>query len=199
MREDYAGFVEHPRFGRGPRVTGENPQTDLKASPTVYLHWHSSERSRVPGTAVAADLRRQAPAMLAVTHYYDVKRTCRDCRKRFLFFAEEQKYWYEKLKLPLEADCVRCVHCRRAHRGIVAKRERYEELFGVAERSVDEDLELLECSLALIEQGLFHQNQLERVRALLRRLPDGLTPAQATRRDELSAWQQRQAGGRDPT
>jgi hypothetical protein len=30
-----------------------------------------------------------------------------------LLFAEEQKYWYEELKFPLEANCLDCVPCRK--------------------------------------------------------------------------------------
>ena len=52
-------------------------------------------------------MSRQSPAMVPVTHYYDVTRTCRDCDRPFIFFAQEQKHWYEQLGLPLEADCAR--------------------------------------------------------------------------------------------
>ena len=41
-----------------------------------------------------------------MTHYFDAKRVCRKCERPFLFFAEEQKYWYEDLRFPLEADCL---------------------------------------------------------------------------------------------
>ena len=113
-RAKYADYVEHPRFGKEPRLTGLDV-TDLPDG-TVYCHWHSPVGVRVPGTAVAADVTRQRRATVHVTHYYDAKRVCRQCERPFLFFADEQKYWYEELAFPLEADCLECPPCRKDDR-----------------------------------------------------------------------------------
>ena len=110
-RAKYADFVEHPRYGREPRLTGLDV-TDLPDG-TVYCHWHSPIGVRVPGTAVVADVTRQRRATIHVTHYFDAKRECRKCGRPFLFFADEQKYWYEELAFPLEADCLECPPCRK--------------------------------------------------------------------------------------
>src|SRR5690554_738010 len=101
----YDSYVEHPRYGRKPRITGLNPVNDYRR---VFLHWHSGDDCRIPNTAVEADLSRQSPAAVPVTHYFDVKRACRDCGRPFIFYALEQKHWYEELGFCLEADCVRC-------------------------------------------------------------------------------------------
>lgn len=167
MKRKYAHYVEHPRFGRYPQITGLNPESDLTTG-QPFLHWNAV--NRIANTAVKADLSRQSRATVPVTHYYDVKRTCRDCDRPFIFFAQEQKHWYEDLGLPLEADCVRCVPCRKRQHGIAAKRERYEELFHVQERTPAEDLEMAECCLSLIEDGIFHRRQTQRVRQLLKRV-----------------------------
>ena len=167
MKRKYENYVEHPRFGRYPHITNLNPHSDLTTG-KPYLHWNATER--IPNTAVEADLSRQSPATVPVTHYYDVERTCRDCARPFIFFAVEQKHWYEDLGLPLEADCVRCVPCRKRQQGIASKRERYEELFHIQERTPDQDLEMAECCLSLIEEGVFHTRQTERVRELLKRV-----------------------------
>lgn len=169
IADNYAGFVRHPRYGQRPRITGLNPETDYTTG-KVFLHWHSSEACRIPNTAIPADIARQALATVPVTHYFDVRRQCRDCNRPFIFFAEEQKYWYEELGFPLESDCVRCVDCRKKQQGLERMRERYEELFRAPERSVPQDLELAECSLSLIEGGVFHKRQLQRVRMILKKL-----------------------------
>ena len=126
VEEDYADYVEHPRFGKAPRYTGFDPNPNF---PWVSLHWntgytsgkalrrlrhffefswiYSSFKDRkpdlVPGTAICADLSRQAQATCHVTHYYDIDHLCVDCGKRFIFFAEEQKHWYEELGFGLES------------------------------------------------------------------------------------------------
>ena len=176
-------FVEHPRYGRRPRVTGLNPETVYGGD--TFLHWHSPRECRIPNTAIPADVTRQAPATVQVTHYFDVTRRCRDCGRRFLFFAEEQKHWYEVLGFALEADCVRCVPCRRLQRGLDRKRQRYEDLFHVEDRTAAEDLEMAECCLALIESSTFGRRQLERVRMLIRRSRSASDAESASRYEEI--------------
>jgi hypothetical protein len=170
MSPEFRKFVVHPRYGQGPRITGLNPENDL-ATGRVFLHWHSAEGVRIPNTAIAADLSRQMPATIPVTHYFDARRQCADCRKPFIFFAEEQKYWYEELGFPLESDCVRCVVCRKRQQGLELKRHRYEELFHVHERTPEQNLDMAECAISLVEAGVFGKRQLERVRGTLKKVP----------------------------
>ncbi len=168
-QDKYASFVEHPRYGQRPDFTG----LDLQPNPgKVTFHWHSSKSCRIPGTAITADLARQTAATVAVTHYFDVERICQDCGRPFIFFAQEQKHWYEELGFGLDSNCVRCVPCRKRQQGIGRHRERYEELFHVPARTVAENLEFADCCLTLIEQGVFHKRQTERVRMLLNLVRD---------------------------
>lgn len=166
--DDYREFVPHPRYGRRPRITGLNPETDYGGD--VFLHWHSPRECRIPNTAIVADPSRQSPATVPVTHYYDVRRQCRECGRPFIFFAAEQKYWYEELGFALEADCVTCVDCRKKQQGIERTRRRYEELFHVTDRTVEQDLEMVDCGLSLIESAAFHKKALPRLRTILTRL-----------------------------
>lgn len=190
--KEYAEYVEHPRFGRAPRFTGLDVDKNM---PGVHLHWingplreadldaverligrriesYDDGTRLVPGTAIEADLLRQTPAMFPVTHYYDLDKMCRDCGRRFIFFSEEQKHWYEELEFPLEANCIRCSTCRKKLQMITRKRRRYEELFHFSNRSDADNLEMADCCLTLIEAGIFNHHQLERVRMLLKRIPD---------------------------
>jgi hypothetical protein len=167
-KDEYTQFVSHPRYGRQPRITGLNPENDYGRD--VFLHWHSSKECRIPNTAIPADLSRQSPATIPVTHYFDVKRQCRDCGKPFIFFAEEQKYWYEELGFCLEADCIRCIVCRKKQQGLEHKRERYEELFHVSDRTVEQNLEMVDCCLSLVEAAAFHKRQLQNMRMILKKL-----------------------------
>ncbi len=166
----YSNFIEHPRYGRSPCFTGLNPHTDYGGD--TFLHWHSSKSCRIPNTAIAADLNKQVPATVAVTHYYDVERKCRDCQSMFIFFAAEQKYWYEDLQFGLDSDCVRCCTCRKEQQGLTQKRQQYEELFHVVDRAPDQNLALAECCLYLIEKDVFTSQQTQHVRRLLNQLPN---------------------------
>lgn len=167
MSTDYRKFVDHPRYGRYPQITGLNPADDPRTG-RIQLHWHSPPGVRIADTAIAADLSRQAPATIPVTHYFDVRRSCVDCGRPFIFFAAEQQYWYEALGFPLDADCVRCVPCRKTQRGLEFHRTRYEELFQLQSRSSDQDLDLADSALCLVEHGWFGTRVLDRVRAVLK-------------------------------
>lgn len=165
---DYSGFVEHPRYGKGPRLTGLDV-TDLPDG-KVYCHWHSPAGVRVPNTAIVADVARQGTPTLHVTHYFDAKRVCRKCGQPFLFFAEEQKHWYEDLKFPLEADCLDCVPCRKDEQRVRAIRQKYDALLGQTARTDADTLELVECGLYLVESVVFSVKLLPNLRGLLKPL-----------------------------
>ncbi len=198
-------YVDHPRYGDRPRVTGLNP-SPMDAG--VYLHWNTSSRqevvyrfealtgknwpdgdfgqpsprtNRIPYTAVVADLTRQTAATIHVTHYFDLERQCRDCKRAFIFFAEEQKYWYEELGFGLDSDCVRCVDCRKVKQGISRQRAIYESLFQMAEKDELQTLEMAEACLSLIEQEVFTTKQTQRVRRLLNSLPENSTSRTGSR------------------
>ena len=161
---DYANYVEHPRYGRVPRFTGLDPDQSS-------LGWHTDKRQMVPGTAVRADVSRQSHALFPATHYYDVDTVCRDCGRRFIFFALEQKYWYEQLGFPLEVNAVRCIACRKRMHHLAYARKRFEELSHVPARNLEQTLKMADCCLRLIEQSIFHTRQTQRVRMLLNQVP----------------------------
>jgi hypothetical protein len=194
--DKYVEFVDHPRYGRRPKVTGLNPNP---ADRDVHLHWNATTREeivaqfeaatgekwpydddwssysktkRIPNTAVVADLSRQTPATVPVTHYFDLERTCLDCKRPFIFFAAEQKHWYEELGFGLESDCIRCVECRKRQQGIARQREQYETLFHVEHRTEEQTLQMADACLSLIESGIFTARQTERVRRLLNSIPE---------------------------
>ena len=150
----------HPRFGQGPLYTG----LDVQDGEEVSIHWLSP---RIPNTAIPA---KAGNSMIALTHYYDVERKCRDCDQMFIFFAAEQKYWYETLLFPIESDCVRCYPCRKEHQRIVQAKKKYDHLYNQSERTVEQNLNMIEYCLDLIESNQFSPNKLTWVQMLFRRI-----------------------------
>jgi len=194
----YDAYVAHPRYGRRPHYTGLNPNPyDLK----VQLHSNATnvhelqkravqvfgkklgymtplekitpqQLPRISGTAINADPKRQNQPTVPVTHYYDVERVCRNCKQPFIFFAKEQKYWYETLRFPLEADCVRCPECRKKEQFLARSRAAYEKLAVVTTRDWKDNLKMASYALTLVEHGIFHDQVVERIRALLKTIPE---------------------------
>jgi hypothetical protein len=195
-------YVDHPKYGSQPRYTGLDPDPN---SDSVYLHWNtniltvdqrrhieeifgsihkwmSTESKAIKGTAIKANVGHQVPATVQVTHYYDIEKICRDCSLLFIFFAEEQKYWFEDLRFPLEADCVRCSSCRKKVREIQSVRLRYEQISTLDSKSLEELAEEAGCRLILVEEGVFHPRQLEKVRSFLNKYENHPTAEELRRR-----------------
>lgn len=169
VASEFDNYVEHPRFGRGPRYT--DVSAERPDDPNAYTaSWRSTRETRVLGTAVAADLSQQTLATLPVLFYFDERRTCADCSRRFLFFAEEQKYWFEELGFNLNADCIRCWPCRHVRQNIEAAQARYEELARLDFPSCQEQVELLDVGLKLCEQDIFGRKVLQRFRTIANQL-----------------------------
>lgn len=156
ITDKYADYVKHPRYGRGPRYTVLNP--DLERAESGPL---SHDDRPIPQTEIAT----------AKACYRDIERLCHDCNRPFIFFAEEQIYWYETLGFSVGAVCTRCVDCRKKRQQVAGLRERYQHLACRIERSDQETLDMAEYCLRLIEKEEFTPKKLSRVRELLNSLP----------------------------
>jgi hypothetical protein len=181
-------YVPHPRYGSQPRMTGLNVE-NLKDGAYIRC-WTPQELESwtrqksfygidpahigclIPGTAIVADPARQVGSSIASTHYYDIERKCRDCGQLFIFYALEQRYWYEELQFPVDANCIRCVPCRKRSRTLDQLKARYDELSVAESRTVMDEVEMTLARLDLVEAGIFHPRQIERVRAFLNSHPD---------------------------
>lgn len=185
QNDKYAHFVEHPRYGKHPHITGLNP--DSKTGSEAWLHWHSPKDCRIPNTAIVASQIRQNSGLGYVTHYFDVVRECEDCHRNFIFFALEQRHWYEVLRFNLSANCRHCVECRKSRQSIARTRKRHDHLLGLTARSDKETLELINCGITLVEQNVFGSRVVQRLRELLNQIPaDSRIRKHATFRDLLA-------------
>ena len=205
----YDAYVPHPRYGRGPRLTGL--EVDLCDANVVMrgvsgsssfprffewsADWPVSKKQaltaamelvkstsaglarkgidgRIAGTTLVADQAKLRPVGYGkrATHYCDLDRQCRRCKRRFIFFAAEQKYWYEELRFPDYAEAWECVECRKALDEILELRKRYEELVKTRARTEAQTMELVECAVTLIEAGVFSPKGIPRLRGFLNRI-----------------------------
>lgn len=191
--DKYADFVRHPRFGQRPRLTGLDPNpldldvhlnsntSDIRevaaryeavmGTKWPYAHLDLGDRPRrIANTAIRADLSRQTPATVPVTHYFDLEVTCRDCQRPFIFFAEEQRHWYEVSGFTLDSDCVRCPECRKTDQTLRKRFQRFSRAVQRADLSDDELATLVADAVFLWDNGLLSKrDKLNRLRNLARR------------------------------
>jgi Probable zinc-ribbon domain len=135
-----------------------------------YTSYRYKNETIFPESAIPADIKRQNYSVLPRTWYFDTLKTCRDCGRNFLFFAEEQKYWYERLGFAIDADCVRCPQCRKTDQTLRRRFKRYSQL--IARKNLDaETLAVLVADACFLwEQGILkNADNLRRLKNLARR------------------------------
>ena len=164
-------LVPHPRYGSKPipsDVRGISQEAILRG------HWSYKSETIFPESVLIADTSKQNFNVFPRECYVDMLRTCRNCQRPFIFFAAEQKHWFEVLRFYVDADCVHCPECR-VHR-IFAKRafQRYSTLIQLAQPTQDELKQLVDASASLFVQGtLKSSDHLRRLKnTALRLIPD---------------------------
>jgi hypothetical protein len=84
-----------------------------KKMPDYFFHgaWHVDY-----STAVRANVENQNYSIWPRHWYIDAMFTCADCKKDFLFSADEQRFWYEGRRFYVDSRPVRCANCRKKER-----------------------------------------------------------------------------------
>ena len=143
-------LVPHPRYGTHPRPSGYSvTEAQIRES-----FWRHSRDVLFPETALPANPDNQNFAVFPRRYYVDVLRTCRSCHRPFIFFAREQRYWYETLRFFVDADCVLCPVCRRESRSTQRRLRRYSDLFAKTSPSRKELMFLVDDAVCLLERGV---------------------------------------------
>jgi Probable zinc-ribbon domain len=170
LRRKLTNLVPHPRYGDQVIPSGANVDADEVRS----SYWSYRIETIFPESAIPADISRQKFGAFPRGYYVDILKTCRKCRRGFLFFALEQRHWYEHLGFWIDADCVLCPECRVEHRQLRRRFRRYSERIGRSDLSDREFDTLLSDAVFLAEAGIIKDLQrLRRLRALARRSAPG--------------------------
>lgn len=91
--------MTHPKYGDLPHTLGP--------------------RGRIPHDTVRADPAKQNGGMWPGRYFYvDSDHTCVQCGLGFVLTADEQRYWYEEVRLSFDVVPVRCTRCRKERRAV---------------------------------------------------------------------------------
>ena len=146
------GLVSHPRaremarrvHGRASAMTVDEIRAKVRQS------WRATV---VPGTAVIANTALQNYAMYPRSVYADLLRECRTCSRPFVFYANEQRFWYETLRLPVDVDCVNCPPCRKRGHRLKGCQFRYAAALHAPRLDAKAMKTFVDDTLYLFEQG----------------------------------------------
>lgn len=183
------GVVPHPRYGSTVVSSGCNvAPEEIRAS-----FYHYSGETIFPESALEADTTRQNFTVVPRRYYVDILKHCRTCRRPFIFFAREQRHWYEVLRFFIDADCVHCPECRRSSQELRRRFRRYSESVARADLNDSCLVQLAEDALFLWKAGVLRDEQ--RLRTLrnltMRRIPGA---GAATSIDQVLAEQKSAQG-----
>ena len=158
-------LADHPRYGKLPRFTGKDYRKDL-----LGRSWKYSGDEIIPNTAIPADTSKQHGSAIPIYVYYDVLKTCVDCGRPFIFFAEEQRHWFETLGFANDADCVRCVSCRKKQQADDRANTQYQTLLAKPDKSWEDYHDLASLTLDLYAKGKI--KCLDKIRSFVNKIPD---------------------------
>lgn len=142
-------YVDHPRYGNQPIPS----HFDFTNEEIDHAHWRYRWLRYFAHTALPANIEKQNFSTFPRRIYVDIEERCQICKRSFLFFALEQRYWFETLKFYVDAHAVKCPECRQCENRIKSKAMRYQKLLQTENRSEDETAELKQIALDLYALG----------------------------------------------
>ncbi|KHD11347.1 hypothetical protein PN36_20450 [Candidatus Thiomargarita nelsonii] len=153
-------YVCHPRYGDKPTISGNT----FSIEQIKQAYWGYRRESFFPESAIKADIERQNYSIYPKKLYVDMERQCTQCNRQFIFFAAEQKYWYETLGFYIDADCVKCIDCRKKEQKIKKMMLDYEELLKKSNKTAKETSRLKNIALELFQLGYIrNKHKIERI------------------------------------
>ncbi len=142
-------YVTHPRYGSKPS------KSDFIYSEYEILnsYWGYDKNFIFPESAIKADINKQNYSTFPREMYVDIEKQCIQCKRWFIFYAVEQKFWYEILKLYIDVDCIKCIDCRKKEQSIKQKLHDYEMLLRNKNRTEKDNKNLKNIALELFQLG----------------------------------------------
>lgn len=131
----------HPVYGPAPHRTGE----PLPASVLVGAHF---DAIIFPQSATPVGVQLRPARFWRSSCYVDELRQCSQCETLYIFFAAEQRYWYEELGIPVDERPVDCYSCRFLRHEVNERVERWAKLAARPDLTRDE---LRNCARQAIE------------------------------------------------
>ncbi len=146
MHKDY---VLHPRYGDKPLYSG----LSVSVEKLLDAHWSLAGSTFFPETAIKANIEKQNYSTFPRSYYVDVEKRCAQCNRWFIFFAQEQKFWFEELGFYIDAECTKCVDCRKKEQSIKQLLNLYATLVKTENRSSEQTQQLKHVALELLQLG----------------------------------------------
>lgn len=155
MKNKIKEYVKHPRYGDKP--LSSNSKYTLEEVNRSY--WGYSNKTVFVHTVIDADIEKQNYSTFPRGLYVDIEEKCIECKRWFLFYAQEQKFWYENLGIYIDVPCTKCVECRKKIQNLKQTIKSYEQLLGKDNRTAKETKALKKIATELFKSGYIKNEQ----------------------------------------
>ena len=98
-------------------------------------HFFSGSIDKDYSTAVRANISKQNYTVCPRHWYFNVSFVCEDCKRDFVWSAQEQKLWFEEYGHFVDAQATRCKNCRFRRRRVKKLKNEYDQIIGDARQS----------------------------------------------------------------
>jgi len=160
-------YVRHPRFGGTPLRS-----KDASAQVAARKHFRGNYPGPVPAEVQTGHELFYPDSAIRVrmippkngegsfsTLCMDHGKRCKTCSRWFLFWALEQRYWHEELKLHSMVLCTECWECRRKRQEIQRLSKEYADLLSNGDKSIGEWDRLSALGDRLFEVGYIKKRE----------------------------------------
>ena len=142
-------YVKHPRYGANPKKS----KYKFSKEEIEKAHWRYSSLKYFSETAIPANTARQQLSTYQREIYVDIEEQCEVCKRPFLFFAQEQRHWFEVLGFFIDAHCTRCIECRKEEHEVRRLHKSYQKLLEQEKRTVQDTKKLKKIATELYNLG----------------------------------------------
>lgn len=142
-------IVAHPLYGSKPMHSG----VSLPNAVFARAHWSYGSERFFPESAIIADTTKQNYNVFPRYCYVDILKHCRGCDRPFIFFAMEQKHWFETLRFYVDADCVHCTECGKSRRRAKRRVTLHAHLAKKKDLSDEEFMHFVDNTVHLLQAG----------------------------------------------
>ena len=163
--DPFAAYVSHPLYGRRPRVSNEPIHIDRHEQFCMVSRCGAGKIFK--NTAIKADMELQKGSHYLVKYFFDEDKTCIHCKRPFIFFAAEQKYWFDQLHFNIATRGQVCGECRAFAGEQKLLKLRYDQLLDRSQLTNEQTLEMAQVCLSLVESGVFHPRSVQTVQKFL--------------------------------
>lgn len=163
--DPFVAYVSHPLYGRRPCVSNEPIHIDRHEQFCMISRCGAGKFFK--NTAIKADMELQKGSHYLVKYFFDEDKICIHCKRPFIFFAAEQKYWFDQLQFNIATRGQACCECRAFANELKLLKYRYDELTDHSQLTNEQTLEMARICLSLVECGVFHPRSVQTVQRLL--------------------------------